>query len=319
MRVSVIVPTRNRSALLAMTLRSVLRQQDVDLEVIVVDEASTDDTPNVLAALGDRRIRVIRHDVPRGVAAARNHGGTLAAGEWVTFLDDDDLWAPTKIVRQLQAAEAAGRDWAYTGAVNFVDDCRIVSGKPPLPPEEAVVALLRYDAIPGGGSNVIVRRATWLLAGPFDGRLRNTEDWEMWIRLAKLGPPACVCSPLVARRLHTSNSTLDTAEIVRGTKLIEAMHHTRADWGTLHLWMAQSCLRSGQRGAAVAQFLKAAVRGEARRVASELRTIFRRRVGGAIRTEGEERFASNPWIEAAAAWLQDLQRGHAKAPQDRVT
>ena len=308
MRVSVVVPTRNRSALLAMTLRSVLRQQDVDLEVIVVDEASTDDTPNVLAALGDRRIRVIRHDVPRGVAAARNHGGMEAAGEWVTFLDDDDLWAPDKIARQLHAADAAGRDWAYTGAVNFIDG-RVTSGKPPLPPEEAVVALLRYDSIPGGGSNVIVRRATWLLAGPFDGRLRNTEDWEMWIRLSKLGLPACVCSPLVARRLHASNSTHDIAEIVRGTKLIEAIHHTRADWGRLHLWMAETCLRSGQPRVAVAQLLKAAVRGEARLAASELSTLFRRRLGGAMRTEGEERPASDPWIEAAAAWLQDLQRG----------
>ena len=114
MEVSVIVPTRNRSALLAMTLRSVLRQRDVDLEVIVVDDASTDDTPRVLAALTDTRVRVIRHAMPSGVAAARNHAAAETQADWLAFIDDDDLWAPEKLLCQLQAAQQLGRDWAYT-------------------------------------------------------------------------------------------------------------------------------------------------------------------------------------------------------------
>ena len=127
MEVSVVIPTRNRSALLATTLRSVLRQQQVDLEVIVVDEASTDDTPAVLAAIGDTALRVIRHDAPRWLAAARNSGAAEAQGEWLAFLDDDDLWAPDKLVRQIQAAEEANRDWVYAGSVNF-EGCRIIHG-----------------------------------------------------------------------------------------------------------------------------------------------------------------------------------------------
>ena len=98
MGVSVVIPTRNRTALLAMTLRSVLRQRDVTLEVIVVDEAaSTDDTGARLAAIRDPRLRVIHHDAPRGLPAARNHGAEEARGEWLAFIDDDDLWAPDKI------------------------------------------------------------------------------------------------------------------------------------------------------------------------------------------------------------------------------
>src|SRR5829696_624334 len=97
--ISVVVPTHNRSGLLAQTLRSVLWQRGVDLEVLVVDDGSTDDTAEVVAVL-----------------------------------DDDDLWAPDKLARQLAAAQATGRSWVYTGAVNIDDDLRVLGGMPPYPP-----------------------------------------------------------------------------------------------------------------------------------------------------------------------------------------
>jgi glycosyltransferase involved in cell wall biosynthesis len=307
MDVSVIVPTRNRSALLATTLRSVFRQQDVEFEVIVVDEASTDDTPAVLAALGEARVRVIRHDAPRWLAAARNHGAAEARGEWLAFLDDDDLWAPDKLVRQLHAAQQAGRDWVYTGSVNF-DGCRIVYSRPPLPPEEVVAALPRYNPIPGGGSNILGRRTTWLRAGPFDTRLRSGEDWEMSIRLAKHGPPAWVCSPLIAKRVHPSNMSLDIAEIVRATKLIEALHNTAADWGRVHRWLAERYLRSGQRRAALGQFARAAGRGQLRGVISDLSAILQRRLGRRFgKADGQNAPSNDPWSATAAAWLRDFE------------
>jgi glycosyltransferase involved in cell wall biosynthesis len=306
MKVSVVVPTRNRSALLSRTLRSVLRQQQVELEVIVINEASTDDTAALLATLGDARVRVIHHDRPRGVSAARNRGAAEAHGEWLAFVDDDDLWAPDKLVRQIHAAQASGRDWAYAGSVNIGDRGQVVYGRPPLPPEEVVAALPRYNAIPGGGSNVVVRRTTWMEVGPFDTRLRNTEDWEMWIRLAKHGPPAWVCSPLVGYRVHNSNSSLDIAEIVRGTKLIEGVHRTTADWGRLHRWLAESCLRSGQRRDAVGQFARAAARGQLRGVVADVSDIVRRRVvRSVLRLEPEKATTRDPWI-AAVDWLREL-------------
>jgi len=307
MTVSVVLPTRNRSSLLKKTLRSVLCQQQVELEVIVVDEASTDDTAALLATLGDARVRVIHHDRPRGVSAARNGGAAEAHGEWLAFIDDDDLWAPDKLVRQIEAAQTLGHDWAYTGSVNITDRGEVIYGRPPLAPAELVAALPRYNAIPGGGSNVMVRRTAWMRAGPFDTRLRNTEDWEMWIRLAKHGPPAWVCRPLVGYRVHDSNSSLDIAEIVRGTELIEALHHTTADWGRVHRWLAESCLRSGQRRDALGQFARAAVRGELRGVASDLHDILRRRLARRVRRIGIESnrsFSGDPWIATAVAWLQ---------------
>ena len=80
MDITVVVPTRNRGALLAVTLGSVFRQQDVDMDVVVVDEASTDDTTAILQAIADPRLRVIRHDVAQGVSAARNRGAAEARG-----------------------------------------------------------------------------------------------------------------------------------------------------------------------------------------------------------------------------------------------
>ena len=304
--VSVVVPTHNRSGLLALTLQSVLRQRGVDLEVVVVDDGSTDDTAEVVAGLHDARVRIVRNETPQGVAAARNRGAEEATGGWITFLDDDDLWAPDKLARQLQAAREAGCSWAYTGAVSIDDDLKVLGGMPPSSPEQMVELLPRFDAVPGGGSNVVVHRDLLARAGRFDSRLRNTEDWEMWIRLAKLGPPAWVCSPLVAKRAHNHNSSLDTREILAGSALIERLHGGRVDRGITYRWLAESCLRTGRRARAVRYFAAAALKGQARNVAGDLRVILRRRIrrhvlGG--RGPEPVSYRHPQWVAEARAWL----------------
>ena len=305
MDVSVIIATRNRSTLLAKTLRSVLGQRGVDFEVIVVDEASTDDTAALLAALDDPRVRIIRHGEALGLSAARNHGADEASGDWLAFIDDDDLWAPDKLARQLRAAEDARRDWVYTGAVN-IEGHRIVHSRPPLPPDETVAMLPRYNAIPGGASNVAWRRTAWDLVGPFDTRFRGGEDWDMSIRLAKRSPPAWVCSPLVAKRVHSTNMFLDVGEIVRSTKLIEASHGTRADWGRLHLWFAERYLRAGRRGEAVGQLVKAAAKGQLTGAVFTFGDMLRRRFGLVTTPDIHSTFAEDPWSATAAAWLREF-------------
>jgi hypothetical protein len=144
-------------------------------------------------------------------------------------------------------------------------------------------------------------------AGPFDTRLLNTEDWEMWIRLAKTGPPAWVCSPLVAYRVHSSNASLNVIEIGRGARLIEQLHATTVDWGRIHRWMAESYLRLGYRKHALVQFAKAAVRGEARGVASDVTAILRRRVPLWISSDlNKAALSETAWIADASMWLREL-------------
>lgn len=302
MLVSVIIPTRNRRSLLGRTLDSVLRQAAVDLDVIVVDEASTDGTREFLAAVGDPRLRVVRHDQPHGLPQARNSGADAARGDWLAFIDDDDLWAPDRIRLQMDAADRASRDWVYTGAVNLEDD-RIVFGRPPAPPDVVVAALPRYNAIPGGGSNVVMRRSLWLRAGPFETRFRRGgEDWEMSIRLARLAPPAWVCRPLVAKRVHAANMSLDVHEITAAARLVEELHHRPVDWGRVHRWLAERYLRRGRRAAALGQLARAALRGQPAGAAADLFEVLRRRLGRARHDSGPE--PVDAWHTEAVAWLR---------------
>jgi glycosyltransferase involved in cell wall biosynthesis len=104
--VSVVIPTLNRQAALARSISITLGQENVNLEVIVVDDGSTDSTPAYLKTGRDPQLQVIRHARRTGVAAARNHGIQQARGEWVAFLDDDDVWAPHKLREQVSTALA---------------------------------------------------------------------------------------------------------------------------------------------------------------------------------------------------------------------
>src|SRR5687767_5658816 len=112
--VSVIVPAYNAAAFVAEAIDSALAQSHPELEVIVVDDSSTDDTPAVLQSYGNR-ITVHRQD-NRGVSAARNTGAQLATGEWIAFLDADDVWRPDKITQQLRIAQAP---LVYSDRFNF--------------------------------------------------------------------------------------------------------------------------------------------------------------------------------------------------------
>src|SRR3954471_3920817 len=103
-RVSVVVPTHNRADVVGRAVASVLAQTERDLEVIVVDDASTDGTAQRLAELakGDDRIRIIANAVALGGGGARNAGIAASRGQWVAFLDDDDEWLPAKLAIQLE-------------------------------------------------------------------------------------------------------------------------------------------------------------------------------------------------------------------------
>jgi glycosyltransferase involved in cell wall biosynthesis len=306
--VSVVVPTRNRSAWLRQTLQSVLWQADVELEVIVVDEGSTDDTHDVVRGLGDQRIVLLRHERPLGVSAARNHGAEVARGEWLSFIDDDDVWSPHKLSRQLQAAMATGRRWVYTGCVNVDDSLRILGGRPPPPPEEVARVIFHQNIIPGGGSNVAVHHAELERVGPFDLDLRNTEDWEMYIRLAKRGPPAWVPEPLVGYRLHAANASLDVRAIFEGIALIERRHGLKAARGAFYRWIAASFLRTGQRTKALEYLGLAATHGQARGAAADVLVALgwrlRRYLGLPPKTL--QQLPHPEWTVQAERWLDEL-------------
>jgi glycosyltransferase involved in cell wall biosynthesis len=314
--VTVVVPTRNRRRLLRLALFSALRQRGVDIEVIVVDDASTDDSAEMVSGLADRRVRLIRQSARRGVSPTRNHGIAEARGDWVALLDDDDLWAPEKLARQLEVATRAGRTWVYAGDVNVDDDLSVLSAFRPLKPEQVMEALPRYNPVPTGASNVMVRADVLAQAGPFDPELRRTEDWDMWIRLARTGPPAYVPHPLVAYRFHTANIAAETNAIVEEPVLLAARYGIPVDRAATHRRAAWACLRAGHRTRAIGHYARAVALGDVKSVGRAALALVHPaagsdRVFGLLRgARGDER-----WRAEAQAWLDELSRlaaGHVE-------
>ncbi|MDQ4142413.1 MAG: glycosyltransferase [Actinomycetota bacterium] len=208
--VSVVIPTRNRRSLLGRALRSVLAQQGIEQEVIVVDDGSTDGTADYVDSLADRRVALVRHEESLGVTAARNAGIAAASAHWVAFIDDDDVWAPAKLHAQLKALESTpAARWACTGAVLVDLDLRVL-GPQPVPTQSDVGdLLLARNVIPGGASGVLAAADLLREVGGFDLGLSRLADWDLWIRLGLRSPCASAPQTLVAYVVHPGGMAHD--------------------------------------------------------------------------------------------------------------
>jgi hypothetical protein len=306
--VSVVIPTCGRLDLLGCAVAVALGQQDVSVEVVVVDDASADGTVGWLAARGDPRLRVVRHADRQGVGAARNSGVETARGRWVAFLDDDDVWAPDKLASQLAAATASARGWVYTGEVHVDGELRLLGGGPPLAPAEAMALLGSVNSVPAGGSTVLVRADLLAAAGPFDISLRRTEDWDMWIRLARIGPPDCVPRPLAGYRHHAGNARTDPAAMVTEPALLARRYGIPVDTRAGLRRAAWTCLQDGRRTAAAGYYLRAAAGGDLRSLARAGAALVHPAVG---RREVYRLLAwpaeARRWAAAAESWLAPLR------------
>jgi glycosyltransferase involved in cell wall biosynthesis len=269
--VTVVIPTRGRWPLLSVTLASALGQEGVDHEVVVVDDGSRDQTVARLADVGDPRLRVVSNERPRGVAAARNRALAEARGEWVAFLDDDDVWAPVKLRAQLAAADAAGADFAYAAAV-VVDERYVPFHAPALPdPEKLADELRRANVIPAGSSNVIARAALLRGVGGLDERFSELDDWDLWLRLAHVGRAAVCPEVLVAYVEHTGNMpSARQTDLMAELDLLVRKHaggdspiEVEPDRLDFERWVARGHGRAGRRLAAARAYAAAAVRHRA--------------------------------------------------------
>jgi glycosyltransferase involved in cell wall biosynthesis len=230
----------------------------VDVEVIVVDDGSTDATASYIAGLGDRRVILISHNESRGVVAARNAGLERVATPWVAFLDDDDLWAPTKLLAQVDALSSApGAAWACTGAVLVDDNLAIIGPQHGPDGTDVADALLARNVVPGGGSGVLVATELLRAQGGFDLSLSTMADWDLWIRLGLVSPLACALAPLVAYRVHAGAMAHDVAlaqdELARISakfRDVRARRGVEMDEAFWLWYFAQLHLRAGRRVAA---------------------------------------------------------------------
>jgi glycosyltransferase involved in cell wall biosynthesis len=264
---TVVIPTRDRWALLSShALASALRQVNVALEVIVVDDGSTDGTQAGLAQIGDPRLRVLRHDVSCGVARARNAGLSAARGEWIAFLDDDDLWSPHKLRIQLETARTRDADFVYAAGVLVDIDKRALAADIFVPENELQSRLRTSNVIPGGCSNVLAKADLVRDVGAFDEELTYTEDWDLWIRLARAGRPAACPEVLVAHVEHLGNALFRyRPDVVSEVEYVLTKHNPDVDSSQIRArrvealeWMAHEYRRAGYRREAARMYLQVA-------------------------------------------------------------
>jgi glycosyltransferase involved in cell wall biosynthesis len=267
--VSVVIPTKGRWHLLsAAALPSALEQRGVRHEVIVVDDGSTDETPERLAAIADPRLVVVRHDVSRGVARARNAGIAAARGRWVSFLDDDDLWAPGKLAAQLEAAHGVDATFAYAGGGGLDASHRFLFGVAPPDPATVLDALLRWNVIWCGCSNVVARADVVRALGGFDENLFQLADWDLWIRLALAGRAAAAPEILVGYVMHEESMLLtDRRDVFPEIEYLAEKHRAaheaygiELDRALFSRWVARGHRRAGRRLRAARTYATGAVR-----------------------------------------------------------
>lgn len=247
--VSVIVPTHNRKELLGRALRSLLSQTFQDFEIIVVDDGSTDGTSFFLSSFVDERIVRLRSTIPQGACYARNLGISYAKGEFLTFLDDDDEFLPTRIEAMLRCWDDK---WAYvcTGRLYITQ----ISRKVFIPKEIVTLDDMLFQITIG--NSVLTKTSRVRELGGFDINLASSQDYDLWVRLNRsFGDGYCVQESLLVmhaehekHRISVSSRKLQGhfdfyrkhKDIMnydqRRSKIFELVKHSRKKIGIVRLF-----------------------------------------------------------------------------------
>ncbi|MBO1909763.1 glycosyltransferase family 2 protein [Microvirga sp. 3-52] len=195
MSVSVIIPTFNREPLLEAAINSALHQTMPVVEIIVVDDGSTDQTEALVARLAsvDSRIKLLKRQ-RGGANRARNAGSKLAVGEWLAFLDSDDVWEHNKLAMQMQAINSHEDVVACFTGLRHIGVGR---EKIYLPPEKPSLDDIRATNVLSSTSTAVIKKTVFWEIGGFDPNLPSCQDWDLWFRLRQKGTFVTVREPLV--------------------------------------------------------------------------------------------------------------------------
>jgi glycosyltransferase involved in cell wall biosynthesis len=204
--VSVLIPNYNRSLMLQDAIQSVLAQSYQDFEIIVVDDGSTEDIPSAIAPFADR-VQYVRKE-NAGCASARNHGLGLVKGEFTAFLDNDDLWLPQKLERQVEVLQSRPDVGMVSCQAYVMDDSARVFARPAqgadrVSPLVSLAELSEQNVIVGGGSSEIVRTQALRDIGGFNSTVEFVDDWDCWLRLGRQWQIWMVPEPLSYYRLNS--------------------------------------------------------------------------------------------------------------------
>lgn len=232
--VSVIIPTYNCAKYIHQTLQCLMDQTHKAVEVIVVDDGSTDQTPELVRAFG-QGVRLIEQR-NAGVCAARNEGFRAASGDFLCFMDHDDYWYPEKLSWQLRCfSEFPESGLVYSDFTNWTTGS---DGHFPQPSQMRGNSNYRIDKAFSGWiyhqlmldcwvltSSAMIRRSLLQTAGLFDENLPYSEDWDLWLRMARHAPFTKIASSLTLYRQHPQQGHKTNRYIDYRTRLLESNFH----------------------------------------------------------------------------------------------
>jgi len=253
-KVSVIIPAYNAMTYLPTTLANLLEQTFTDFEVLVVDDGSSDNTAAWVSQIQDRRVQSIAQ-VNQGTCAARNTGIALAQGEYIAFLDADDLWHPTKLAKQvcyLDEHPEVGLVYTWTALID-------PEGKPTgrvfaSRAQGDVWQQLVQHNITESGSSSMVRRCCFETVGVFDTTLSHVGDWDMCLRIAARYSYGVIEEPLVYYRQYSNSMSKNWQRVEEcfykvldkafQSKLPELQDLKNHCYGLANLTLAWKCLQT---------------------------------------------------------------------------
>lgn len=256
--VSVVIPSFNYGSFIAESIEGVIAQTYPIIEIIVIDDGSTDDTEAEVRNFG-KKVQYIKQG-NAGVCAARNNGILNATGDVIAFLDADDVWHPEKIERQMAKFREDDQIGLVHCGMREFDHGTGETIEVYLEGGEGWVAedlvLFEKPVIPGPGGSIMVQRKVLDDVGGFDPHLKNGEDWDLCLRIAKKYKIGFVREVLVNYRNHGTNAHFNVPEMERSTRIAWAKAFDtddknfrrlrRRSYGNLHKVLAGSYLHSGQ-------------------------------------------------------------------------
>ncbi|MBE9228369.1 glycosyltransferase [Phormidium sp. LEGE 05292] len=207
--ISVVIPVYNGEKTIKETIDSVLNQSFSYLELIIINDGSTDKTLEIVSGIKDERVKVYSYR-NTGLAASRNRGISLAKGEYISFIDADDLWTPDKLESQLQALQENPEAAVAYSWTNCIDETGKFLGKGSyLSFSGDVSAKLLLTNFIDNGSNVLIRIDALKKVGNFDESRKSCEDWDMWLRLASDYSFVAVSKPQVLYRMSATSMSVN--------------------------------------------------------------------------------------------------------------
>jgi glycosyltransferase involved in cell wall biosynthesis len=255
LKVSVVIPAYNAMTYLPDTLESVFKQTFTDFEVLIIDDGSTDNIGQWVKEIIDPRVKLIVQN-NQGVSAARNTGINHAQGEYIAFLDADDLWEPTKLEKQVICLEKNPEIGLVDTWVALVDEHSHPTGTVIKTNAEGNVwkQIIERPTVVCG-SSPLVRRSCFTNVGLFNRDLSGSADWDMWIRVASRYLFAVIKQPLVYYRQHYNSMSTNCQKMLQDNHAVinktfqtvpsHLQYLKTRSYGNVNLYLAWRCLDNG--------------------------------------------------------------------------